>query len=91
LFAGEVMGEFKAREGERAARKAEALAPFVEAAFKRKPWMKPLADGEIPPVLALGRQIAQEAERSGVPAPAPNPRQAAWREALKASEAAGGE
>jgi alkanesulfonate monooxygenase SsuD/methylene tetrahydromethanopterin reductase-like flavin-dependent oxidoreductase (luciferase family) len=91
LFAGEVMGEFKAREAERAARKAEDLAPFVEAAFKRKSWMKPLADSEIPPVLALGRQIAQEAERSGAPAPAPNPRQAAWREAFKASEAAGGE
>jgi hypothetical protein len=91
LFAGEVMGEFKAREAERAARKAEALASFVEAAFKRKSWMNPLADSEIPPVLALGRQIAQEAERSGAPAPAPNPRQAAWRQAFKASEAAGGE
>jgi hypothetical protein len=84
------MGEFKGREAERAARKAEALAPFVAAAMARKAAMKPLADSEIPPVIALGRQIAQEAERSGVPAPAPNPRQAAWREAAKASEAAGG-
>jgi alkanesulfonate monooxygenase SsuD/methylene tetrahydromethanopterin reductase-like flavin-dependent oxidoreductase (luciferase family) len=90
LFAGEVMGEFKGREGERAARKSEALAPFVAAAMARKAAMKPLADSEIPPVIALGRQIAQEAERSGAPAPAPNPRQAAWREAAKASEAAGG-
>jgi len=90
LFAGEVMGEFKDREPERAARKAEALAPFVEAALARKAAMKPLADDEIPPVIALGRQIAQEAERTGAAVPAPNPRQAAWREALKASEAAGG-
>ena len=91
LFAGEVMGEFKAREAERAARKAEALAPFVEAALARKTAMKPLADDEIPPVIALGRQIAQEAERSGAPAPPANPRQAAWREAAKASETAGGD
>ena len=84
------MAEFKAREPERAARKAQALAPFVEAALARKTAMKPLADDEIPPVIALGRQIAQEAERTGVPVPPPNPRQAAWREALKASEAAGG-
>jgi alkanesulfonate monooxygenase SsuD/methylene tetrahydromethanopterin reductase-like flavin-dependent oxidoreductase (luciferase family) len=90
LFAGEVMGEFKAREAEREARKADELAPFVEAAFRRKSWMKPLADDEIPPVVALGRQIAQEAERTGAPAPAPNPRQAAWREAFTASQAAEG-
>ena len=86
LFAGEVMGEFKARRAEREAKKAEELAPFVEAAFKRKQWMKPLADGEIPPVVALGRQIAQEAERTGAPPPPANPRQAAWREASQAAE-----
>ncbi len=90
LFAGSVMSEFKAREDERAARKAETLAPFIEAAFRRKRWMKPLADEEIPPVVALGRQIAQAAERSGTVAPAPNPRQAAWREAFKASQAVDG-
>ena len=90
LFADSVMGEFKAREDERAARKAETLAPFIEAAFRRKAWMKPLADGEIPPVVALGRQIAQAAEGSGTAAPAPNPRQAAWREAFTASQAADG-
>ena len=87
LFAGEVMGEFKEREAERVKRKAEALAPFVEAAFKRKQWMKPLADDEIPPVVALGRQVAEQAARSGQPAPAANPRRAAWVEALAKTDA----
>jgi hypothetical protein len=88
LFAGEVMGEFKDREAERVKKKAEDLAPFVEAAFKRKKWMKPLADDQIPPVLALGRRIAEDAARNGEAPPAPGPR-AAWREALDASERKG--
>jgi alkanesulfonate monooxygenase SsuD/methylene tetrahydromethanopterin reductase-like flavin-dependent oxidoreductase (luciferase family) len=82
LFAGEVMGEFKAREAERVKQKAEDLAPFVEAAFKRKQWMQPLADDDIPPVVALGRQVAEEAARAGQPPPAANARRAVWREAL---------
>jgi alkanesulfonate monooxygenase SsuD/methylene tetrahydromethanopterin reductase-like flavin-dependent oxidoreductase (luciferase family) len=52
LFAAEVMGEFKVRAGEREARKAQELAPFIEAALARKTWMKPLADDEIPVVRA---------------------------------------
>jgi alkanesulfonate monooxygenase SsuD/methylene tetrahydromethanopterin reductase-like flavin-dependent oxidoreductase (luciferase family) len=52
LFAAEVMPEFKARVAEREARKAEELAPFIEAALARKDWMKPLADDEIPIVRA---------------------------------------
>src|SRR5215469_2158357 len=36
LFGAEVMGEFKEREAARVARKNEELAPYVEAAFKRK-------------------------------------------------------
>ena len=52
LFAAEVMPEFKARVAEREARKAAALAPFIEAALARKDWMKPLADDEIPIVRA---------------------------------------
>ncbi len=52
LFAAEVMPEFKARVAEREARKAAALAPFIEAALARKQHMKPLADDEIPVVPA---------------------------------------
>ena len=34
------------------------LAPAIERAMARKEWMKPLADDEIPTMLALGRQEA---------------------------------
>jgi len=85
LFAAEVMPEFKEHEAERVKRKDEELAPFIEAAFKRKSYMKPLADDEIPHVIALGRQVAEQAAASGTPVPV-NPRTAAWREAALASE-----
>jgi alkanesulfonate monooxygenase SsuD/methylene tetrahydromethanopterin reductase-like flavin-dependent oxidoreductase (luciferase family) len=52
LFAAEVMPEFKAEAITREQRKAAVLAPYVEAALKRKAWMKPLADHEIPVVKA---------------------------------------
>ncbi len=86
LFAAEVMPEFKAKEAARVARKDAELAPYIEAAFKRKQFMKPLADDEIPPVMALGRQIAEEAAKSGQPVPGPAPARAAWSEALKKAE-----
>jgi len=60
LFARDVMPEFKEQEAVRQKRKMEKLAPFIEKAFKRKTWMKALADDEIPNVVALGRQIAQQ-------------------------------
>ena len=52
LFATEVMPAFKAQAAMREARKAEQLAPYIAAALKRKAWMKPLADDEIPVVKA---------------------------------------
>ena len=52
LFAAEVMSEFKDQVAEREAKKAKELAPFIEAALARKPWMKPLEDREIPVVKA---------------------------------------
>jgi hypothetical protein len=65
LFAAEVMPEFKAEVAAREARKARELAPFIEAALKRKNWMKPLADHEIPVVKAsvAKAQLAQNATR----------------------------
>jgi alkanesulfonate monooxygenase SsuD/methylene tetrahydromethanopterin reductase-like flavin-dependent oxidoreductase (luciferase family) len=88
LFAGEVMGEFKAREAARVAKKTAELAPYVEAAFKRKEWLKAPADDEIPTVLALGRQIA---EQGGQPAGPVQPQRAAqrqaWIDALEKSKA----
>ena len=52
LFAAEVMPDFKAVAAERELRKAAELKPHVEAALRRKAWMKPLADHEIPVVKA---------------------------------------
>jgi alkanesulfonate monooxygenase SsuD/methylene tetrahydromethanopterin reductase-like flavin-dependent oxidoreductase (luciferase family) len=89
LFAAEVMPEFHRGEAERVARKEAELAPYIEAAFKRKTAMAPLADDAIPPVLALGRQVAEQARAAGQPAaPANAARQQAreqWAEALKKS------
>jgi alkanesulfonate monooxygenase SsuD/methylene tetrahydromethanopterin reductase-like flavin-dependent oxidoreductase (luciferase family) len=52
LFAAEVMPAFKAEAAAREARKAEELTPYIAAALKRKSWMRPLADHEIPVVKA---------------------------------------
>jgi hypothetical protein len=52
LFAADVMAEFKDDAAAREARKAGDLSPHIAAAMKRKTWMKPLADEEIPVVKA---------------------------------------
>ena len=59
LFADTVMPEFKAEEAERERRKAEDLAPYIEAALTRKPLLEPLKPGESPTVTAYGRTILQ--------------------------------
>jgi alkanesulfonate monooxygenase SsuD/methylene tetrahydromethanopterin reductase-like flavin-dependent oxidoreductase (luciferase family) len=58
LFAKDVMPEFAARRAERERRKAERLAPYVEAALARKRRLAPLAENEIPVVTAYGRPDA---------------------------------
>jgi len=68
LFAERVLPDFKQQEPERERRKLEALAPHLEKAMERKPWMPGLAESEIPVLHALGRQVVQqmpEAERQG--------------------------
>jgi len=52
LFGREVYPEFAERRLDKEARKAEELAPYIEAALQRKQWMKPLSDAEIPVVKA---------------------------------------
>ena len=59
LFASSVMPEFKEKEAEREARKAEELAPYVEAALKRKTYRDPLPDSEIPAYPAYGLTVAE--------------------------------
>ena len=52
LFATEVMPEFKRQVTGRERAKREELAPYIDAALKRKKWMQPLADEDIPVVKA---------------------------------------
>ncbi|HKU39736.1 MAG TPA: LLM class flavin-dependent oxidoreductase, partial [Polyangiales bacterium] len=62
LFAREVMPEFAAGEAEREARKAERLAPAIEAALARKVRKPALSAADTPRVQAFGRRIAEEPE-----------------------------
>jgi alkanesulfonate monooxygenase SsuD/methylene tetrahydromethanopterin reductase-like flavin-dependent oxidoreductase (luciferase family) len=59
LFAREVMPEFKERDAARQARKMEALAPYIDAAFERKKAMPPLAEHDIPTYEAYGLTVAE--------------------------------
>jgi alkanesulfonate monooxygenase SsuD/methylene tetrahydromethanopterin reductase-like flavin-dependent oxidoreductase (luciferase family) len=78
LFASEVMPEFQGEEAERIAKKNDELAPYVEAAFKRKRAVASLADDQIDPVLALGRQINEQSKNTSG-----RPNKMTWREALR--------
>ena len=66
LFAADVMPAFKADAAAREAKKAEELAPYIAAALKRKRWMKPLAENEIPVVRASAEraQFARDAAKA---------------------------
>jgi alkanesulfonate monooxygenase SsuD/methylene tetrahydromethanopterin reductase-like flavin-dependent oxidoreductase (luciferase family) len=89
LFASDVMPEFKEREAEREKKKAEELAPYIEKAMARKKFMKPLADDEIPKVVALGRQIAERMRAAGQEPPPPQRAGAAeWAAAQRKVEEA---
>lgn len=57
LFADEVMEPFAAESDAREAKKAEELAPYLEAALARKKKMSPLADEEIPIVRASVKRV----------------------------------
>ena len=65
LFAKSVLPGFKRRHAERAARKQAELAPFIEAALRRKPRMAPLGEADIPTIVALGRQQAKQESVDG--------------------------
>jgi len=69
LFAGRVMPEFQADEEERQKKKMAELAPYLEAAMKRKEFMRPLADEEITEFRAYGRSINQATGQGAVPLP----------------------
>jgi hypothetical protein len=65
LFANAVMPAFKARQPERDARKRAELAAHIEAALARRKRRPPIADAEIPKLVALGRQVAQQESADG--------------------------
>jgi alkanesulfonate monooxygenase SsuD/methylene tetrahydromethanopterin reductase-like flavin-dependent oxidoreductase (luciferase family) len=52
LFTDEVMEDFTRERDVREKKKQDELRPFIDAALKRKRWMRPLADSEIPVVQA---------------------------------------
>ncbi|HWO94680.1 MAG TPA: LLM class flavin-dependent oxidoreductase [Dehalococcoidia bacterium] len=59
LFAAKVMPEFKDEESARLRRKEQELAPYVEAALKRKEYMREFSDDEIPVYPAYGFNVAE--------------------------------
>lgn len=63
LFGSAVMPEFKEREEARQKAKAEELEPYIRAALARKKRMAPLADHEIPGILAGGRRSTAGGEQ----------------------------
>ena len=63
LFAAKVMPEFKAKVAGKEAKKAAELAPYIEAALARKPYMEAIADEDIPTIVALGRRIAESEKK----------------------------
>jgi alkanesulfonate monooxygenase SsuD/methylene tetrahydromethanopterin reductase-like flavin-dependent oxidoreductase (luciferase family) len=65
LFAEEILPEFKEKAEAREKRKAEALAPFIEAALARKKRMAPLADADIPVIRASVDRARFAAARPG--------------------------
>ena len=62
LFAREVMPEMQADEAAREQKKMTELAPYLEAAMKRKRPMTPLTEATAPAVHAWGRRIAMDPE-----------------------------
>jgi hypothetical protein len=67
LFAAQVMPVLKADQAARDAKKATELAPFIEAALKRKKRIAPIAPSAIPTVTAYGRNVVQAGQAAEGP------------------------
>jgi alkanesulfonate monooxygenase SsuD/methylene tetrahydromethanopterin reductase-like flavin-dependent oxidoreductase (luciferase family) len=65
LFSKEIMPEFQERREIAEAKKAAELAPYIEAALKRKQWMPQLKDEDIPVYQAQARMVAAFQDRGG--------------------------
>ena len=64
----EVMPVMKADQAAREARKQAELAPYIEAALKRKKWMRPLATDAIPSIPAYGRSVVADGTPNAIAA-----------------------
>jgi hypothetical protein len=65
LFAKAVMPAFKARHAKREKKKQKELAPYIERALARKQRRQALREAEIPAIVALGQQRAQQESLDG--------------------------
>jgi hypothetical protein len=68
LFAKEVMPVLKEGEEERERKKAEELAPYIEAAMARKPNAAPLPPEKVPEFEAAGLILERQQAAQGAPA-----------------------
>ena len=75
LFAKEVMPEFQDRRAAREKKKAQELAPYIEAAMARKKRLPPIAVDDIPKYQALQRKVTAFSDRGGgIPSVMQDPR-----------------
>ncbi|HET6926816.1 MAG TPA: LLM class flavin-dependent oxidoreductase [Hyphomicrobiaceae bacterium] len=65
LFAAVVMPAFKARHASREQKKQEEIASYIKRALARKTLRPSLRDEEIPTIVALGQQRAQQESLDG--------------------------
>ncbi|MDG2048642.1 MAG: LLM class flavin-dependent oxidoreductase [Myxococcota bacterium] len=72
LFADQVMAPFSAECAAREAQKAEALAPFIDAALGRKKRMPLLEDSQIPVVRASVKRVEVNRDQARPEAPVAN-------------------
>ena len=61
------MPQLKRDQAERDARKTAELAPYVEAALKRKEWLEPLPREPITPIAAYGQTVVASTQPAEKP------------------------
>jgi hypothetical protein len=67
LFASDVMPRLKQDAAERERRKQADLAPYIAAALRRKSWMQPLQQAQIPVIEAYGKTVVAAKDTADKP------------------------
>ena len=67
LFASDVKPFVTQDQAERDRRKQEDLAPYIEAALKRKKWMAPMPADAVPLVQAYGKTVVASTQETEKP------------------------